>query len=74
MKILDISLFRNHTTCLFKIYSDYDRELFRHVVSALCCDYCFSTNLPDNIIDNLPLKKRIKVTICSNPGEVIVNY
>ena len=70
MKILDIVIDKNHTTYIFKIYSDYDRYIFKHVIQALCNDYCFAPDIKEEILHDLPLKKKITVVIKTEPNEI----
>lgn len=74
MKILDIIVDKNYTMHVFKIYSDYDRNLFKYVVEALCSNYCFNTDIKEEVLNNLPLKKKIRVLIETNPNKVSISH
>jgi hypothetical protein len=72
MKVIDIIQDNNRLVALFKLKNSYDRELFKHVVQALCSNYCFSPNIPDDTLAGIPLK--VEVTVIIKEMELCFEY
>lgn len=63
MKVIDIIQESHRLVALFKLENSYDRKLFKHVVQALCTNYCFSPNIPDDTLSRFPLEAEVTVII-----------